>query len=289
MVGVEEETYTELRLIRLHLVFHHPATEFPVHRTPSTYPVVGSRRQLDWQKTFNLAEYAAENHNSTIHNPKRTTTQLHTMPSPPSPPEKGDGRGSGTEDKVDGPFARLVNSMFGNEHIDVEGEIHKKLNEQEEYRKRRPGMMLRQDLEQLFGKSPFSSFPPLETSSSHYSMRSSRRSSSNNALCSSYSIQQDNHGVQVAVDIPSDVNGEDLKVEVLKSIPSCVVQWSGNNSAKNQRFSERVRLGSRVDCDRLVASLSQSENVLRLSAPSKQAMRQQDTKPRSVPITEHED
>jgi HSP20 family molecular chaperone IbpA len=110
--------------------------------------------------------------------------------------------------------------------------------------------------------------------------------------------QDDQHGVQVTVDVPGVVSSDDLKVQVLQTQTpnlNCVVQWSGqrptNHPNVSSSFSERVRLDPSVDCDHLAANLSRG--VLRLSAPIILKGKEQPTvekeEARSIPITEHED
>jgi HSP20 family molecular chaperone IbpA len=137
---------------------------------------------------------------------------------------------------------------------------------------------------------------------------------------SSYQIHQDDEQVSVEIDVPG-VAAKDLKVEVVmqnknnyasSSHPSCTVQWNGHRTTSiHQRgagggrtdddgdngtsqhhqkfvlptFSNRIRLGPHVDCDKLSAHLS--HGILHLRAPLKER-REGDDEPevRSIPISE---
>ncbi len=131
---------------------------------------------------------------------------------------------------------------------------------------------------------------------------------------SSYQLHQDHKEVSIEVDMPG-VAGKDLKVEVLQGAASqsCTVQWSGERADGRRRttttattpggrdgdddqaramdqlmrppptFSNRIRLGPHVDCDRLTAHLSRG--VLHLRAPVK-APQEDVPAVRSIPITE---
>lgn len=189
------------------------------------------------------------------------------------PTEEGGEQGGG-------PFDRLFRSMFNNDDIDVQGEINKKLNQDEEVRKRSAG------------RHPNSLHQELMNQMMMLGGGAASTSSNSPFYQSSYQIHQDQRGVEVTIDVPV-IAADNLKVQVLEAYaPNCVVQWScqrrttSKQHNKTSSFSERVRLGPSVDCDQLAANLSRG--VLKLTAPTKQQKTGQVEQVRSIPITEHD-
>ena len=104
---------------------------------------------------------------------------------------------------------------------------------------------------------------------------------------SSYQVHRHDDQVLVDIEVPG-VPSKNLKVEVLNTA-SCIVQWSGqrrqriDGETKHVPFSDRLRLGSSVECDKLAANLS--HGLLTLSVPMKPKEEQQDANTgRSIPI-----
>ena len=93
---------------------------------------------------------------------------------------------------------------------------------------------------------------------------------------SNYQIHRSDHQVEIDVDLPG-VSSQDVKVDVLNT-PACVVQWAGerkrsfssssSSPPSSALFTNRLRLGTSVDCEQLKANLSRG--VLRLTAPLKE-------------------
>jgi HSP20 family molecular chaperone IbpA len=101
-----------------------------------------------------------------------------------------------------------------------------------------------------------------------------------------YQIHQDQNSVTIDVELPG-VAAKDLIVEVVIPNPStCVVQWRGDRKQGGRgqptTISNRLRLGSQVDCDELAANLSYG--ILRLTAPVKEVLQESSTT-RAIPIT----
>ena len=194
--------------------------------------------------------------------------------------------------KKEGSFRRLWNKMMSNEHIDLNQQIHERLNQEEERRKRLPRRSTTQ--EELLKSFPLGlhkelseMFSMMPTSSSSSTMSASSRSSNSFGVMSSYHMRQDQKGVQVTVNVPG-ATADDLNVQVLQTLPTCIVEWSGKGGSNGKtKFHERLRLGSAVDCDQLSAKLSSSRGVLQIEAPNKDITNEKH-QVRVIPITEND-
>lgn len=204
-------------------------------------------------------------------------------------------------------------SWFENDNSNLKQEIHHKLNEFDDYQRRyerhnpfftgsgaanrvagrghQPTTSsIQQEMEEFFesaGLGGLASPPPQWTSSSSSSSSSSFRGQGGH-----YQMmrKENQNGVQIDVQFPRAINAETVAVEVLQESP-CVVQWRNASPKEGGReFRDRARLGEAIDCSKLSASISSSQDTLTVKAPrysSSTASGQ--PKPRLVPVTEKEE
>ncbi|KAG7370606.1 Hsp20/alpha crystallin family protein [Nitzschia inconspicua] len=116
---------------------------------------------------------------------------------------------------------------------------------------------------------------------------------------SGYHIHQDQNKVSIEIEVPG-VAAKDLTVETWQptNSRSCVIQWSGQRTNRgiattdnhqqqrpSNQFSNRIRMGPQVDCDRISANLSRG--ILWLTAPLKEPpVEGEPPTIRSIPIDE---
>ncbi|KAL3945284.1 MAG: hypothetical protein SGBAC_000632 [Bacillariaceae sp.] len=205
---------------------------------------------------------------------------------PPEGQKPKDGESSQSEESSF--FGRLFEH---NPHI-LEEEIHDRLNAEEE----RPKRTIDDELQGLF--EAFTGFGPqdpmTERDSFPFPAAAFHDAFQNGFQRASYQIHQDNQNVHVDFAVPG-VTKEEMNVEVV-DLPSCVIEFGQSASRRptvegdaqfrqfsSSSFSQRLRLGPSVDCERMSANLSRG--VLRLSAPIKE---EKDRKPErlSIPINE---
>jgi len=182
--------------------------------------------------------------------------------------------------------------LFDNSPHKLEQEIHDRLNDEEE----NPRRTIEDEMNSLF--QAFGGFgsqdSQIERDAFPFPASAFQNAFQQGFQQSSYHIHQDNQNVHVEFDVPG-ARKEEMRVDVV-DIPSCVVEFgqsvnrrprTGGDSQYHQfstsSFSQRLRLGPSVDCEKMSANLSRG--VLRLSAPIKE---KKDRKPErlSIPINE---
>lgn len=207
------------------------------------------------------------------------------MPSPEGQNPKG---GESSQSNGSSFFARL----FDNNPHKLEEEIHNRLNEEE----KRPRRTIDDELNSLF--QAFTGFgaqdPMMEPDSFPFPGGAFQKSFQHGFQRASYHIHQDKQNVHVEFDVPG-ARKEDMSVEVV-DIPSCVIEFGQSVNRRptiegdaqhrqfsSSSFSQRLRLGPSVDCEKISANLSRG--VLRLTVPKKE---EKDVRPDrlSVPINE---
>mmetsp|Transcript_30090 Transcript_30090/g.72230 ORF Transcript_30090/g.72230 Transcript_30090/m.72230 type:complete len:211 (+) Transcript_30090:79-711(+) len=209
------------------------------------------------------------------------------MPSSEGQPPK-DGESSESEGS-----SSFFGRFFENNPHKLEEEIHDQLNAEEQ----QPRSTMDDELNSLFQAfAGFGAQDPMEERDSFpFPAAAFQNGFQHGFQRASYHIHQDNQNVHVEFDVPG-AKKEDMKVEVV-DIPSCVIEFGqsvnrrpttmeGNahyRQFSSSSFSQRLRLGPSVDCEKMSANLSRG--VLRLSAPKKD---EKDVKPERllIPINE---
>ena len=208
-------------------------------------------------------------------------------------------------------FDRLMGGLFDNP-VDLQGEIHQKLNEHEERQRRQQEAFVHPaaaagfgNLDEIFSQALQGGggmMPPSFGDTLSSGDNGSKTSSWSRSFSSSYRMRQDGNGVQIDVDVPGKTI-QDLQVQVVEDLSRCSVEWKtesasqknkdevGSASRHLQEFHtqpQRMNLGQAVDCGKLSATLS--KGVLQMKAPLKKASEGQAAgSGRSVPVTERDD
>lgn len=212
-------------------------------------------------------------------------------------------------------------SWFENDNSNIKQEIHRKLNEFDEYQKRyeqhnnpffwgnhrqhpaaaAAASNFQQEMEEFLESAGFGGLQtphqPWGTAGGGATSSSSSTFRTSNGHYQTMR-KEDRNGVQIEVKFPRKIEPEAVNVEVLQEFP-CVVQWRNHSGAaaapagdnKNREFRDRARLGESIDCSKLSASINSARNTLVVKAPtfaSAHADNGQE-KPRSVPVTERDE
>ncbi|CAJ1966774.1 unnamed protein product [Cylindrotheca closterium] len=208
------------------------------------------------------------------------------------PSAEGDHPKEGESSKSEG--SSFFGRLFDHDPQKLEEEIHDQLNAEEI----QPRRTIDDEMDNLF--QAFAGFgsqrqdPMTEHDSFPFPAAAFQNAFHGGFQRASYRMHQDNQNVYVEFDVPG-TKKEEMNLEVV-DIPSCVIEFGQSANRRptmegdarfrqfsSSSFSQRLRLGPSVDCEKMSANLSRG--VLRLSAPIKE---EKDRKPvrLSIPIDE---